>query len=36
LGLALCRRIITAHSGSIEALGREGAGLTVRFTLPLA
>lgn len=36
LGLALCRRIITAHDGTIEANLREGAGLRVQFTLPLA
>jgi len=35
LGLALCRRIVEAHAGTIVALQREGGGTVVRFTLPL-
>lgn len=35
LGLALCRRIVEAHGGSITAKGRDGGGLTVHLTLPL-
>lgn len=34
LGLALCRRIVDAHSGLIEARRREGGGLVVRVWLP--
>ncbi len=36
LGLALCRRIVAAHDGTIEARCREGGGLCVALTLPLA
>ncbi len=36
LGLAICRGMIGAHGGSVEALpGRDGIGTTVRITLPL-
>lgn len=34
LGLALCRRIVDAHGGIIEARSREGGGLVVRVWLP--
>jgi signal transduction histidine kinase len=34
LGLALCRRIVEAHHGRIEAKLPEGGGLEVRFSLP--
>jgi len=35
LGLALSRRIVEAHGGTIAATSRAGAGTTVRFELPL-
>lgn len=36
LGLAICRGMIGAHGGEVEALpGHDGAGTTVRITLPL-
>lgn len=36
LGLAICRGMIGAHGGSVEALaGQDGVGTTVRITLPL-
>ncbi|HEX5391677.1 MAG TPA: DUF4118 domain-containing protein [Rhodocyclaceae bacterium] len=35
LGLAICKTIIEAHGGHIEAMPREGGGACVRFTLPL-
>ncbi len=34
LGLAVCRGIITAHGGRIEARAREGGGATFRVWLP--
>jgi len=34
MGLPICRTIIEAHGGRIEAVRREGGGLTVRFELP--
>jgi two-component system sensor histidine kinase KdpD len=34
LGLAICRGIVEAHGGRIEALAREGGGSVFRFTLP--
>jgi signal transduction histidine kinase len=34
LGLAISRRIVEEHGGKIEARGREGGGLEVRFTVP--
>jgi signal transduction histidine kinase len=34
LGLTLCKRIVEAHGGEIEARRREGGGMTIRFTLP--
>ncbi len=36
LGLAICRSIIEAHGGRIEALAANGGGLCIRFELPLA
>jgi len=36
LGLTLCKRVVEAHGGHIEASPRgDGSGLTVRFTLPV-
>jgi len=35
LGLTLCKRIVEAHGGAIEARDREGGGLVVRFTVPV-
>lgn len=35
LGLAICKAIVDAHRGSIEALNREGGGALVRVSLPL-
>ena len=35
LGLYICRKIIDAHGGHIEAARRAGGGATVSFTLPL-
>ena len=35
VGLALCRSIITAHGGTLEAVNSR-IGATVRFTLPIA
>ena len=34
LGLALCRRIVEAHGGTIVAELPDEGGLAVRFTLP--
>ncbi|MGB9624927.1 MAG: sensor histidine kinase [Phycisphaerae bacterium] len=36
LGLALTRRIVRAHGGTIQAAGRPGEGTTFTITLPLA
>jgi signal transduction histidine kinase len=36
LGLALCRRIVEAHGGTITAERRDGGGLVVRVELPVA
>jgi two-component system OmpR family sensor kinase len=36
LGLAIARRVIEAHAGTIEASNREGGGLRVAITLPVA
>ena len=33
LGLTLCRRIVAAHGGSIEAVPRDGGGLSMRVHL---
>ena len=35
LGLAICRAIMTAHRGTIEALQRPGGGAIFRIRLPL-
>lgn len=35
LGLAICRAIVEAHEGRIEALNPAGGGAAVRFSLPL-
>ena len=35
LGLYICRKIIDAHGGHIQAARRDGGGATVSFTLPL-
>ena len=34
IGLALCRRIVERHNGSITAVGREGEGACFTVTLP--
>ena len=36
IGLALCRRILDRHSGTIEAHGAPNEGTTIVLTLPLA
>lgn len=36
LGLALCRRIVTRHGGTIRAHGNRAGGTTIVFTLPTA
>jgi signal transduction histidine kinase len=36
LGLAIARRVIDAHDGAIHVENREGGGLMVTITLPLA
>jgi two-component system sensor histidine kinase KdpD len=36
LGLAICRAIVEAHRGSIEAFNRAGGGAVFRIRLPLA
>jgi signal transduction histidine kinase len=35
LGLYICRQIVNAHGGHIEARSEEGRGATVSFSLPL-
>jgi len=35
IGLSICRSIIKAHNGSIEAVNKKGGGAVFRFTLPL-
>lgn len=34
IGLALCKRIVDRHQGSIQAFGEPGRGATITFTLP--
>ena len=34
LGLAICRAIVRAHGGEIEAHQRPGGGARIEFTLP--
>ncbi|MGE5530553.1 MAG: ATP-binding protein [Bacteroidota bacterium] len=36
LGLAISRGIVEAHGGGIAAVPRDGGGLQVQFSLPLA
>ena len=36
LGLSICKAIVDAHGGSIQALGSDAGGLLIRITLPLA
>ena len=35
MGLAICKRIISAHGGSIDIKSREGAGTLVTVMIPL-
>jgi two-component system sensor histidine kinase KdpD len=35
LGLAICRAIMQAHQGSMEAFNREGGGAVFRMRLPI-
>ena len=35
MGLAICRAILRAHQGAIEAVNRPGGGAIVRIRLPL-
>lgn len=35
LGLAICKSIVEAHGGQLDASANPGGGLTVRFTLPV-
>jgi len=34
LGLTICRAIVAAHGGRIEARNRAGGGTTIQFILP--
>jgi two-component system sensor histidine kinase KdpD len=35
LGLAICRAIVRAHSGAVEAQNRPGGGAVIRIRLPI-
>ena len=35
LGLAICRAVVEAHHGTIEAFNREGGGAVFRIRVPL-
>ncbi len=35
LGLSICRAIVRAHGGDIEAKGRGGGGVVFRFSIPI-
>ncbi len=36
LGLAIARRVIEAHEGTVQAMNRPGGGLSIEITLPIA
>jgi signal transduction histidine kinase len=36
LGLALAKRVVEAHGGSIEIMSKSGEGTTVKLSLPIA
>jgi two-component system sensor histidine kinase KdpD len=36
LGLSICRAIVTAHGGQIDASQRPGGGARFSFTLPIS
>jgi signal transduction histidine kinase len=36
MGLAICRSIITAHSGTLSARAREGGGSVFEISIPFA
>jgi two-component system sensor histidine kinase DctS len=36
VGLAICRRLIEAHGGTLRAAHAPGGGASLRFTLPLS
>jgi two-component system sensor kinase FixL len=35
LGLSICRSIIDAHGGRLQAISNQNRGVTFRFTIPL-